>query len=56
MTFKIITHYVYIYYISKKSINCIESENKLKGFFYSLFWYKKSKNQVNFTKDTKNND
>ena len=41
MTFKIITHYVYLYYISKKSINCIESENKLKGFFYSLFWYKK---------------
>jgi len=37
MTFKIITHYVYIYYKSKKSINCIESENKLKGFFYSLF-------------------
>ncbi len=56
MTFKIITHYVYIYYISKKSINCIESENKLQGLFYSLFWYKKSKNQVNFTKVTKNNE
>ena len=55
MTFKLITHCIYIYYISKKSINYIESKDKHKGLFYSLFWYKKTKIQLNFTKVKENN-